>query len=340
MDRVKRQLAWLARYMSHRAQMIFSVEDLQPDALTPKGAIFHALSVSLLMSLSFGLVIGTAACLISLGWVTMPAAAVDGAIGGLAFAVAIGAGYWTTRGGAFGIAFGVSIGLAVGLPIALSTRSIGLGIVAGLAVAIVTSVVGWLAFGPRGKLVVSRNVIQSVEILSWSWTRASLAFGSVLALCTLAGITIYPMVFPVGAAYGSLVTPGLAWGLGVGLLAGMFFALTRGLTPREVPTRVMPNQGIRWTAQNALRVTVGIALVATLITSFVRLPGFMVGGLVSGGLPYGLLFGLLGWIDGRAAVKGKNIDGDEHSPRQHRWHPNLIFVGDDAAVNPRIGCSS
>jgi hypothetical protein len=84
--------------------------------------------------------------------------------------------------------------------------------------------------------------------------------------------------------------------LGVGLLAGIFFALTKGLTPREVPTRVMPNQGIRWTAQNALRVTVGIALIATLVTAFVRLPGFMVGGLVSGGLPYGLLFGLLGWM--------------------------------------------
>src|SRR5262249_16223639 len=88
---------------------------------------------------------------------------------------------------------------------------------------------------------------------------------------------------------------GLAWGTGVGIIAGLFFALARGLTPREVALRVMPNQGIRWTAYNAARVSIGITLVTGMITGFVRLPGMMLAGFVNGSLPYGMALGLFGW---------------------------------------------
>ncbi|HLY29311.1 MAG TPA: NACHT domain-containing protein, partial [Aggregatilineales bacterium] len=230
---IKRQLAWLARDMSRRAQMIFSIESLQPDALPPRGRTVHALVISLLLSLSFGLVIGVTAWLISLGWWFGNLAPLNGVVGGLGFGIAIGVGYWVTSGGSFGITLGVATGLAVGLPTALSLRSVGSGVSAGLGVAVVAALVGWYSFGRRGTLVVSKNAITVVEILSWSWKRAILSFVSVLAVSALGGITLYPIVYVLDVSifyhynynfsqyYSTLFNYGLSWGVGVGLIAGL-----------------------------------------------------------------------------------------------------------------------
>jgi hypothetical protein len=163
----------------------------------------------------------------------------------------VGLGVGLVIGLAFGLAFGLGAGLFYGL---------GAGLFFGMV------------FG-LGKL----GAIRPVEALKLSWE-----FG--LAIGLGAGL----FFGLVGGLVGGLGV-GLVVGLYIGLYVGLFFGLVFGLTGAEIEAKMVPNQGIRRSAKNALITGLGLGPAAGIGLG-------LVGGLFSGpaaGLRVGLVFGLV-----------------------------------------------
>jgi hypothetical protein len=182
------------------------------------------------------------------------------------------------------LAAGLALGLAVGLGVGLAAGA-GAAFVAGAAIGLVRA----LLTGVQA----ARDEIHSVERLRWSWAELRARFranlGYALGLGGLGGLAM-------GLAFG--LRGGLARGVGIGLLCGtlggLLFTLAGGLSGVEaVESRVRPNQGMRRSAANALRVAPAVGLASGGI-------GWAVGALVGwplGGAASGLLGGLVdGWL--------------------------------------------
>jgi eukaryotic-like serine/threonine-protein kinase len=282
-------LAYLAQKMTEHAQAVFLIERMQPDWLpTRKHRSLYGLCVMLSVVLPVGLFVG-------LG-------------GGLPVALS---GY-----SAVGWAFGLTVGLAFGMAVWLAIRGLASGLVGRLLVGLAFGSAFWLAFAqvfgpeigrpvglavglvagiafvlvsrrPTGWSAADRDQIESVETLSWSWSKAASGLASGLITGFLFGLIVW---LAVGRYYGLAfgLVFGLALGVGFGLAAGLF----RGLTGVEMETSTAPNQGILRSAQNALAIGLSVCMGVGL---FIGLASGLAWSLAFGpdtGLTVGLVTGM------------------------------------------------
>jgi hypothetical protein len=199
---------------------------------------------------------------------------------GLVVGLVFGLGFGLVLGLDFGLAVGLGVGLVVGLLLGLraiepvevlgwswreAMTGMGVGLVVGLLIGMGVGLVGGLGVGLVTALRLGLGGMKPVEVFEWSSREAAI------------GVVVCSAVGPVGA-------------LGFLFLGGLYF----GLSGAEIEAKMVPNQGIRQSAKNAL---------------IVGLVGGLVGGLVVvlvGGLGYerrfGLRFGLgVGLIGGLAS---------------------------------------
>jgi hypothetical protein len=158
-----------------------------------------------------------------------------------------------------GVAFGVA-------SILVSRLSAVLAVVLATVLTIVLATTFWgpaggviagLIFGLPAELagvaIADRDRIKIAERLGWTWRRA--IWGSVIGLC--AGL-LYRLVAGSSADLDEV--------LGVGSPVGLAVVLALGFTRSTViETRTRPNQGIRKSAQNAIRVGSIVVLAVALI---------------------------------------------------------------------------
>ncbi|MCP4402524.1 MAG: NACHT domain-containing protein, partial [bacterium] len=262
-------LACLARKMSQHSQTEFFIENMQPTWLSSSSQrLLYDLGVRSIGGL--GLVL-TAVLSYAPAVVVSYLLLVVGAMlsGGMANALT------TLTSGPFGVpdlrfmymvyvglmlalAFGVTSVLAVRLPV-WSAIGVAMGTVALLVSWYLRDGDGWKYFGgmalalifglPGGLAAMSlaeRNTIQIAETLSWSWKRAfrGLAAGLILLLL---GILLW-----LAAGHFNILLSDV---LGAGLPIAVALVVMSGLTRSElIEKRTLPNQGIRRSASNAVRV--------------------------------------------------------------------------------------
>lgn len=171
----------------------------------------------------------------------------------------------------------LAVGLLVGivLAVALSGSLGGAGRLIGGGIGLLVGVISGLAalFTLRSSVL---NEIRPAEALRWSWPAA------LLGLCggTLAG-AIARIVAGLLLNF-SLFSP---FSVGLALLIGLYMGVIFGLTGREVPTSSRPNEGIRQSAYNALKI-----LAALLLTSVLSLGLFLlVKGVFESSEPFSIL---------------------------------------------------
>jgi hypothetical protein len=173
---------------------------------------------------------------------------------------------------------------------------------AGCGFGLIFGVVFGVTFGIRSSELSLANDIQTVEALSWSWSRA-LKFGTFgLAGGVIFGLGVeltYRVI--VGGPILDYPEWWLATGLLMGTVGGLSGAIVGGLSYTLVETKIMPNQGIVLSLRNAL--LAGL-IAGSIIGLFGGLLGDFFGGLisslsdqlieVSGGLSSGLVYGVSG----------------------------------------------
>jgi hypothetical protein len=221
-EQMRGWLGWLAQRMTQQAQTVFFIEGMQPDWLTEPGQHrLYTIGVRVIVGAILGLTFGLA--------------------GGLLVALPIGlAGIRTA---------GASQGIGAGLAFTVFGVTIGVlgGIIAGLIVGVGASL--------RERVSQTLDRIEVIETLTWSWRKAATGLGIGLLGGLVSGVIgslVGGLNSNIGGQTAVITAIALAIGLGGGLLVG--------LTGREVGMRTAPNQGIRRSAQNALRVGLASAL--------------------------------------------------------------------------------
>jgi hypothetical protein len=284
-----RWLIWLAEQMKQHQLTEFYLERLQPTWLPTKRP---RMVYALISGFAFGLVGGTLFGLVGL------------LIGGLV-------------DGLVGAAVGLLIGVLIG----------------GLELGLIGLLVGWLGhlnaeyppwpWRPFWRVLLLGGwsgrkdwEIRPVERLAWSWR----SFWRMLILNVLIGWLILELFFGllglliptyVGGPLVGLVI-GAIFGLIFGLFIGLIVGLRGGLLKAQIEEhmRLRPNQGIRNSGWNALRIGLGSLVVVGLLGVVIGgLIGFFNDKLLTGlgigllaGLGIGLLLGsILGLIYGGAA---------------------------------------
>ncbi|MCL4875101.1 MAG: TIR domain-containing protein [Anaerolineae bacterium] len=185
---------------------------------------------------------------------------------------------------ATGIGFGVTLGLLISVSIStlLLVSSVLLGrfwesISASLAIGAILGFTVGLAVGMATLL--EKN-IKLVEVLTWSWDSLRMNFAQYLRLGLLLGV--------VAGLVGSVL---LEWQTGVplGFIVAAAGCLIGGFSGTEVDIRIKPNQGIRTSAYNALRMgsllSLGLTLAFLLVWQYVRMA-----------FVFGVMFGMAGGI--------------------------------------------
>jgi hypothetical protein len=216
---------------------------------------------------------------------------------------------------AFGLVYGLIVGLAV---IELSS-----GLVGGLGLAAGLGAFAGLVCGLLGGQLSGLDLVEPVEALKWSWRKAK--SGLLVGLGFAAGLgaftwVVSELVIGLAGGWGA----GLAFGWRVGLFSfvcgGMMAGVTYGLSGfggAEIESKMVPNQGIRRSAKNALiggmasglGTGLGVGLVGGLafgpLVGLATRLGLGLGGGLVGELAFGPLFGLasrlgLGLVGGLA----------------------------------------
>jgi len=204
---------------------------------------------------------------------------------------------------------GLPIGIPLGIMIALAS-TVGYGIAFGIVITLIFGIV----LGPISDFAYRTpgGQIRIVEKLGWSWASSVKGVALGLLIGIFAGVIV-----ALARRQGALVSFSIAGASAFGLLGG----LAGGLTGNEVEMRTVPNQGIRHSASNALRVgipigaagvlaaTVGIRLAYVMIfnlnvqiaqiVAFTQLSYELVFGLLAGltlGLAFSMFFGGLALI--------------------------------------------
>jgi NACHT domain len=285
-QQTRKWLTWLAGQMKQHQLTEFYLESLQPTWLSTKRprSVYAVISGG-----AFGLAGGMLLGLIGL--------LIGGLIGGLV-------------GGPVNMIIGGLIGLLIG------------GLIGGLELGLI----GWI-FGRLGRLNVQKPTwswksfwrwpgrkewdIRPVEKLSWSWRpfwqglfyglvisvfSCVLVFGLLLGIAGMLGggsSTGLPADGPGGGLLFGLEV-GLVFGLMFGPIGGLVSGLRSGLSNAQIDehTRLRPNQGIRSSRWNALRIWLASWLVFGLLGALVGVLGGALGGELLGGLAIGLLSGL------------------------------------------------
>jgi hypothetical protein len=196
-----------------------------------------------------------------------------------------------------GIAGGAVAGIGTGIGAALSFVAFGAGI--GLLGGFIAGLLVGIGAAVRGRASPTLDRIEVIETLTWSWSKAGI--GLVIGLVGgLVSALIGSLAGGMNSGQTAVITAiALAIGLGGGLLVG--------LTGREVGMRTAPNQGIRRSAQNALRVglasalsggvVIGLAFGASTAATVANPDLRLVSGVSFGlslGAAFGIVFGLAG----------------------------------------------
>ncbi len=167
---------------------------------------------------------------------------------------------------------------------------IAISLLVGLVFGLLGGLVGGLVFGLLGGLVGGltgkmETEIRPAEVIAWSW--ASIRRG--LSRSVVFGLVFGLLVGMVSWFFYETISR-LAVGLVVGLIVGLVFGLVNGLSSEmlEEHNLVIPNQGIRRSAQNSI-------LLGLFTGLFVGLAFGLIYNLGSG-LIFGLFFGLIYWL--------------------------------------------
>jgi hypothetical protein len=270
-ERTVHWLSWLADQMRAHGQAVFYLEQLQLDWLPQRQRRQIQFCYEIVCGLSGAILGGLVGGLVC--------ALVDGLVGGLVFAVICGlvgrevgksAGLRFGRR-ATGLFGGLVFGLFGGLIVGWIGNSV-FGLMAGLALGLF----GGLYYG---LITYSTKLISCVESVHWSWSRYR------EYLTFRLGEQIVGLI--VGLVFG------LVSGLVFGLVSGLVSGLLRGLVQGEIETTTVPNQGIRRSAFNGIRIGLAFGLVSGLVIGWLvaMVSGRLVGLLI--GLAVGLAFGLL-----------------------------------------------
>ncbi len=162
------------------------------------------------------------------------------------------------------------VGLPVGIPLAipfLITGQVGMALLTAVGITALTGMI----VGPIADIAYRTPgaQVRIVEVLGWSWRSALKGTGSGLGIGSLVGgmiVLVNPSPLPLLPV---MLGGALAFGL-VGSMAG-------GLYSDEVELRTLPNQGIRRSALNALRIGVPIGLAGVIAGTFtLRLAGILI----------------------------------------------------------------
>ena len=272
-------LVWLAKKLEDKNETVFLIEGIQPNWLaTQQQWEYH---------LIFGLIVGVVGGLIVCVVFSLIFSPSTGIIGGLIFGLSAGLIFGLNRGlvtkldvylnigrdATFysfkqGLIFGLMGGLVFGLSAGLMFWlffGLNIGLIFGLVFGLVCGLGIQLNVGLRGGL----SEIQPVEAIQIPISREeilqlfylleqSLIFGLVGGLIFgLVGGLIVELIF--GLTEGLIF--GLIGGLIFGLVGGLIFGLVGGLKT-SIKIREKPNQGIKNSLQNMLKIT----LVAIIIS--------------------------------------------------------------------------
>jgi hypothetical protein len=334
---IKAWLSWLAQGMHRHNQGIFLIEQLQPSWLSSRTWVWaYVLGSRIITLLFWGLMIGLAS----------PSAA---RYLGLTDTLIPGLGGWLIACLVFGLISGIFLGLIDGVrferihkdmahPITMTRRQQGInilvvglvlgltagllgnlfaGLVLGLMYGVAAVVVGGAVFGSRGIHQSLTYDIQTVEALSWSWSKAlktvpfgllggiimGLSFGLTAKLNQelVNNILENGPIFSLTGERGFVLCVGVSWGIWGGVITAMF----GGLNSKIVKTKTVPNQGIGLSVRNALVTGPGFGLIIGLVTGlhFWLFQGFWNG--LNLGLFCGLTVGAIAflWYGGSDAIQ-------------------------------------
>jgi hypothetical protein len=273
-------LSWLARGMREYGQTVFLIEQLQPSWVATRGQrVIYTLTSRMVVGLIFALVFGLSRLLYEPQLIEPIR---DGLILGLIFGLVPGlidekrfkAGplwaklekaspRWQTL-----IIFSIYIACIGLISMLISGRR---ELVNGL----LNGLVAGLYWGGRSRNRHLRSDIQSVETLRWSWVQArqgcvkGLRVGSIFGLFLLLLFILDEGSKSIVTLIGGLIGVPLLLGL-VGAPIGGFFG---GLTTETLPTKTVPNLGVKRSVRNAVFVGVALPVFALMI-------GLLIGGLI------------------------------------------------------------
>lgn len=241
-------LTWLATRMKERNQTVFLIEKMQPDLLlTDAEQKLYTKIVRLVFGVTHGLKD-------AVSW-----GLTFGLLGGTAVGLMVFLAEWLAVGLAWGLASGFApLLVSFVIPNSPSLRQL---------------------VQMRGQDI---NTIELVETQGWSWANVRQSLTSKITSKVIGGLIfggLFGLVFSL--AWGSIwhlpgelvwsltggLALGLAGGLAWGLAGGLAWGLAGGLTGEAVTESIKSNQGIRSTAQNAIRmVIIGIVDAIIFIT--------------------------------------------------------------------------
>lgn len=269
-------LAWLARKMSQNGQTEFFIEEIQPPWLPARAQrLLYDMGIRLSGGFAFllaGLLAGgLALLLVMLALGGVPEGRDVGLIPGvLAFGLVSGLAYVLASLLAGRLPAGPGVVLGAGLTAVPAFLFIWPG--DGL-LALGAALIFGLPAGLAGASAADGEKIHIAETLRWSWKKALW----VLPAVAVVAVTVW------------LVARILIEVLAVGIPVGVALILALGLTHSEVvETRTTPNQGVRRSARNAIR----IGAMATLVILMMGISIGILDGNLGEGLAFASIFGL------------------------------------------------
>lgn len=254
-----RYLRWLARQMRDQALSVFEIENLQPEWLTAQQRNWYQTFFQFTLIMISGLLVGLMALLTSggLGFNTQLMLLLY-TFGGIATGWALGGNFWKLPGAgliAAGI-FGVSAFISAPEPTKLSW-----GVATGSLIAVCYSTGIFL----MKRIGVNWDKIVSVELLHFARKDVN---GYVGLLGLLAGCGSGLLLAPINAPFDQVLLAMIGSG-GTALLFGLILS---GLTSNAVGRTNQPNEGMRRSARNAVRMTLIIGVALFLVGFFAVLP--------------------------------------------------------------------
>ena len=288
-EKTIRWLSRLARKMSESSQTVFLIERMQPSWLeTESQKWLYLIVVVLVIGLVFSLYFG----LTGFFWIGESYYVLAGGLLGGMVGFVIGTGdkikpaeilKWSWKEGLRGLILGLIFGLLCWSTIAMTNAMIG-GLLSWMICGIILSLISWCMFvrqqviGGIMSEMLRETIVEVMNELSDFENKYGLNKSNknniYLLFIPICGLIWGLMMWLIFRMVGGLML-GPAAGLFIAPMVGMLFGLTSGLSNTDLEMKIAPNQGIKQSAKNALK----IGLIS----------------LLMGGLFFGLTFGLIFW---------------------------------------------
>ncbi len=285
-----RYLRWLAQQMLAQKQSVLEIDDVQPDWLTPQQRSWYLTFFQLLIILTFGLTAGGITALTGANFGVQPGTAFFAyGMAAVCTGWAITSNFWRLPGA------GVVGGLLFGLAAYVSADSDEIRLRWAVATAVTIVVVDLIGISVMQRSGIRSDRIASVELLRFG-ARAVKPWAGLGGL--LAGVGAAVSLNGLSASADQLLLS-----IGLGCLVSVPTALfVSGLTSDTVQRTTQPNEGMRRSFRNALRMglVIGCALFimgflitvpvhglvfAVSLSTFIGVAIGYVGAMIYGGLP-------------------------------------------------------